>query len=418
MPHGSQRYTTSEVLLAEDRLVAAGRTLDGVHVERVVLEAALAIHESRTGVVLDPGQRRLVEAFAGSPARLVVGIGPAGAGKTTAMRAFAYAWHTANNTPTTARVPAGGGRVVALATSSKAAQVLGDRAGCPGGEPAQVPLREHREQTGPTAPAAALARWIRGSRCAAGMWCWSTRPGWPAPCSWPGSSTSPPRPAHRCGCSVTRPSWPPSTPAAPSACWSRRSGPPTCRTCTGSPTPPRRPPPSGSGKGTLRRSGSTPTGAGSRPAPATPCSPRPTTPGQPTCAPDEPRCWSPATTADVTALNARARAERVAIGQVEPAGVELHDGTQAGVGDWVVTRANARTLGYRRGRLGAQRRHLAGRPPPPGRGADRPPPAQPRQTPPPRQLRDRRRSSWPTPPPPTASRASPPTPPTSWSPVR
>ena len=113
MPHGSERYTTGEVLVAEDALVAAARTGDGPHVDPIVLEAALAVHESRTTVRLDDGQRALVTAFATSPARLAVGIGPAGAGKTTAMRAFAAAWQ------------ANGGRVVLLASSSKAAQVLG-----------------------------------------------------------------------------------------------------------------------------------------------------------------------------------------------------------------------------------------------------------------------------------------------------
>jgi ABC-type uncharacterized transport system ATPase subunit len=38
---------------------------------------------------LDPGQRALALAFATDPRLLTVGLGPAGAGKTTAMRAFA-----------------------------------------------------------------------------------------------------------------------------------------------------------------------------------------------------------------------------------------------------------------------------------------------------------------------------------------
>ncbi len=50
------------------------------------------------------------------------------------------------------------------------------------------------------------------------------------------------------------------------------------------------------------------------------------------------------TGADVAALNTRARLERVATGQVEADGVELHDGSRAGVGDWVVTRTNLRGL--------------------------------------------------------------------------
>ena len=57
-----------------------------------------------------------------------------------------------------------------------------------------------------------------------------------------------------------------------------------------------------------------------------------------------------ATTADVTRLSARARADRVTTGQVEPGGVRLHDGNTAGVGDWVTTRRNNRQLGVRGGR--------------------------------------------------------------------
>jgi hypothetical protein len=56
-----------------------------------------------------------------------------------------------------------------------------------------------------------------------------------------------------------------------------------------------------------------------------------------------------ATTADVTALNARARHDRANTGNVEPDGNVLRDGNLAGVGDRVVTRQNARTLRYGRG---------------------------------------------------------------------
>ena len=57
------------------------------------------------------------------------------------------------------------------------------------------------------------------------------------------------------------------------------------------------------------------------------------------------------TTSDVTALNARARAERITTGHVHhdprhpgQGAVELRDGNRASVGDWVVTRSNDRTL--------------------------------------------------------------------------
>jgi len=62
-----------------------------------------------------------------------------------------------------------------------------------------------------------------------------------------------------------------------------------------------------------------------------------------------------AATSDVVALNARARAERVATGHVLADGVELHDGNLAGAGDWIVTRTNNRLLQYGRG-LGRFRR--------------------------------------------------------------
>jgi conjugative relaxase-like TrwC/TraI family protein len=48
--------------------------------------------------------------------------------------------------------------------------------------------------------------------------------------------------------------------------------------------------------------------------------------------------------ATVTELNRRARADLVAAGQVDPAGVEVADGATAGIGDQIVTRQNDRTL--------------------------------------------------------------------------
>ena len=57
-----------------------------------------------------------------------------------------------------------------------------------------------------------------------------------------------------------------------------------------------------------------------------------------------------ASSVEVAALCARARADRVTAGDVEPDGVRLHDGNQAGTGDVVVTRANRRTLAVLGGR--------------------------------------------------------------------
>ena len=46
----------------------------------------------------------------------------------------------------------------------------------------------------------------------------------------------------------------------------------------------------------------------------------------------------------VTELNERARTSRIDAGQVTEIGVELRDGTTAGVGDLVITRENQRRL--------------------------------------------------------------------------
>ena len=48
--------------------------------------------------------------------------------------------------------------------------------------------------------------------------------------------------------------------------------------------------------------------------------------------------------ADVTELSAQARADRVTAGQVEADGARLRDGNLAGAGDWIVTRLNDRRL--------------------------------------------------------------------------
>jgi hypothetical protein len=74
--------------------------------------ASLDGFEARRGP-LDPGQRALVTAFATDPRMLVVGLGPAGSGKTTAMRAYTHIAAEA------------GVRVIPLATSAASAAVLG-----------------------------------------------------------------------------------------------------------------------------------------------------------------------------------------------------------------------------------------------------------------------------------------------------
>ncbi|WP_246456504.1 MobF family relaxase [Nocardioides mesophilus] len=116
--HGAVRFTTRDILDAEQRLLetATQRTRYGLTTDAVT--EMIGAFEKRYDLTLDEGQRALVLGFAADPRRIVVGIGPAGAGKTTAMRAVAEAWRTT------------GRRVVPLAPSAAAAEVLGAELGC------------------------------------------------------------------------------------------------------------------------------------------------------------------------------------------------------------------------------------------------------------------------------------------------
>ncbi|WP_330342642.1 MobF family relaxase [Streptomyces sp. NBC_00557] len=109
-PIGSATYTTHTLLAAEDRLLAAARTHVIPPVGRGTFARVAALHRRP----MDAGQRALASSFALSEKLLLAGLGPAGAGKTTAMRLVARA------------VDAAGGRLIPLAPSSRAAQVLGD----------------------------------------------------------------------------------------------------------------------------------------------------------------------------------------------------------------------------------------------------------------------------------------------------
>lgn len=116
--HGAERYTSQAVLDAEARLVDAAGCATTVGVDGQAAAAVLAEHDRCAEHPLDPGQRALATAFACDGRLLLAGIGPAGTGKTTAMKALAKMIDAA-----------GTGRLVALATSASAAGVLGDELG-------------------------------------------------------------------------------------------------------------------------------------------------------------------------------------------------------------------------------------------------------------------------------------------------
>jgi len=118
--HGAARYTSERLILAvEDRLLAAAATRTTVATAGPVLDAAQARLEESHGWAFDAGQAGLARAFVCDDRRLVVGVGPAGTGKTTAMQLSAAA------------LALDGRRLVAVAPSAKSAAVLGREIGVP-----------------------------------------------------------------------------------------------------------------------------------------------------------------------------------------------------------------------------------------------------------------------------------------------
>jgi conjugative relaxase-like TrwC/TraI family protein len=113
---GSDLYTSQRILDAEQRLVAAAGRRDGAVVDESAVDLAL-LELAANGTALDAGQASLVQQMCISGARLQLAIAPAGAGKTTAMRALTLAWTQ------------DGGDLVGLAPSAAAAAVLAEQTG-------------------------------------------------------------------------------------------------------------------------------------------------------------------------------------------------------------------------------------------------------------------------------------------------
>ena len=124
--HGSEIYTSQAILDAEQRLLAAARTPEGP-----VLNLAPTPEVESALADLNDGQRQLVQHFTGAGTAVAVGIGPAGAGKTTAMKAVTQLWTM------------GGGRVIGLAPSAAAAAVLSSELGVNADTVARL-LTQHR----------------------------------------------------------------------------------------------------------------------------------------------------------------------------------------------------------------------------------------------------------------------------------
>jgi conjugative relaxase-like TrwC/TraI family protein len=113
---GATLYTSRRILDAEARLLTAAGQRDGATVDPTAVDLAL-LEMAVNGTALDAGQAALVRQMCASGARLQLAIAPAGAGKTTAMRALTLAWTQ------------DGGQVLGLAPSAAAAAVLGEQTG-------------------------------------------------------------------------------------------------------------------------------------------------------------------------------------------------------------------------------------------------------------------------------------------------
>ncbi|HEX2399345.1 MAG TPA: AAA family ATPase, partial [Mycobacterium sp.] len=113
---GADLYTSQRILEAEQRLLTTAGRRDGSAVDETAVDLAL-LEMAANGSALDAGQASLVRQMSTSGVRLQLAIAPAGAGKTTAMRALALAWTE------------DGGHMIGFAPSAAAAAVLGEQTG-------------------------------------------------------------------------------------------------------------------------------------------------------------------------------------------------------------------------------------------------------------------------------------------------
>lgn len=117
----SEVYATAEILEAESRLLDAGRAVDGPAVGSAVAERLGQLVAPAKDHVLSAEQATAVAAIVTSGRTLDVLVGPAGSGKSTAMATVRAAWEAHY----------GRGSVVGLAPSAAAAEVLAHAVGVP-----------------------------------------------------------------------------------------------------------------------------------------------------------------------------------------------------------------------------------------------------------------------------------------------
>ncbi len=114
-PRGGERFTSAALLKAEARLLEFANDMSGPYATEEAIRHGLR-HRLPDGSTLAADQAAALTAIAGSPRVLDVLVGPAGAGKTTAMIALRRAWEREH----------GAGSVVGLAPSAAAAHVLAE----------------------------------------------------------------------------------------------------------------------------------------------------------------------------------------------------------------------------------------------------------------------------------------------------
>ena len=119
-PRNSTVYTSQAMIDAETRLLDLSRRFDAPTLDATVVHAVIDVPDVH-GRMLSDDQAQALLSVATSGRTLDVLVGPAGAGKTTALSALRNAWEQAH----------GPGSVAGLAPSAVAAQVLGDDLGIP-----------------------------------------------------------------------------------------------------------------------------------------------------------------------------------------------------------------------------------------------------------------------------------------------
>ncbi|POH68141.1 conjugal transfer protein [Cryobacterium sp. TMN-39-2] len=119
-PKHATVFTSTELLDAEARLLERAADVTGPRIAPATLRAT-SPKQLPGGVVLADDQLAALSSIAGSERVVDVLVGPAGAGKTTAMNALRQAWEAAHHA----------GSVVGLAPSAAAAQVLAEDLGIP-----------------------------------------------------------------------------------------------------------------------------------------------------------------------------------------------------------------------------------------------------------------------------------------------